>query len=316
VQNAVQTNTSKLDYVLATPPILDTDNIECSNVAYSIFTGSYDGGEFDYFTGELEEGIDIAAQTTQAFIPTDLNKMLKVVYHDLKADTSIFIFFMSRNPGPSTSSSYVHSDFDSRSYAYVAIPNKVSIPITSMQIGSSFRVGANGKLFAKDATLTGQVIASNGGFFGNVNINQSSIKSDGYVLDQDGLRLADKNRIKLGDSQNLQLFYDGSESIINSYAPLKIQNTNGGNIKLSNSATEIKQKITINYSSIEIAKVSSFAMTDKNFAFAWDDSVGGGTGGSSLEKSFRVSINVIVKNESNANATCAKSISFPLYIHY
>ena len=98
-----------------------------------------------------------------------------------------------------------------------------SVPF--LNVGSNAKLGATGVVTATSFTggsFTGTTISgTTGSFSGSVSIggtltyeDVTSIDSIGIVTAREGVRLPDSKKIELGDSQDLEIYHDGSNSYV------------------------------------------------------------------------------------------------------
>ena len=98
-----------------------------------------------------------------------------------------------------------------------------SVPF--LNVGSNAKLGATGVVTATSFTggsFSGTTISgTTGSFSGNVSIggtltyeDVTSIDSIGIVTAREGVRLPDSKKIQLGDSQDLEIYHDGSNSYV------------------------------------------------------------------------------------------------------
>jgi hypothetical protein len=239
IHNSIYADNSNLDYICATVPIEGTNE---GTVATTLF---------DSETGEINGSYYINNRTTEVYTPSGIHNFTKVSYQDLKKGTSIYFYFVSRNitnnSTPLTDSygnTITIESSSSNSSAFVLIPDQIVLPITALEIGHSFRVSANGKLYAKDATLGGELNVTSGGNIGGISLKNNAVSNSGFSLNNDGLILTGSNRLKFGEAGNLQLFNGSTSedtqttSYIRSFTPLKLQNgIKGSAIELLNETT-------------------------------------------------------------------------------
>ena len=252
IQNSIYATEAALDCMIALKP-LPTNLLEYTNTLVSspitashIFNKIYDAnskifkeaGESIEYTTRPENGdigttliYSIAAQTTDRHLDGGVSNLLPVAYPDLKAGTSILIYYISRNPNTGTKhiDAYSDNEYSAEDFGYgeVFIPKTINTPKMAFEVGNNFRVSSTGKLYAKDVTLGGTLIVNQGGSFAGIRIAQNELQNEGFKLSKKGLQLPLKSRLKIGtpETEELNLFVKSSP--VMKYGELKDANGNG-----------------------------------------------------------------------------------------